>query len=417
MRITVPSFTSLLLLAACGGGNNATPDATPDTPPDMPPDMPPANVVTVDLFDAPPIFIAYREGTGPWQMPTETSNGYEMRVNSQYELVSVCGDATNGFDIGIEAATVAEIGNETFVPCFAPVSGSGDPPVSVKGTMVQPGAVVTEIFNQATSTTPNWSFELFVDAGIKDFVASGNGRVVVRRGIDASKATTLAKLDVVADPTSVALSDLALTVNNVLTGDSLKTRTRLTTRNFTLANIANLTGTTAKLAPDTLLETNERQNITVTATNGDAFRSVFFRHSATSPTTFDLPAPLAGVAFAAQSASWTSAPAGDVELDIETATTFTHIFATQGFVGTATTVTETTDIPGFQDEWKPTAPDFRELIVFETAANGVSRDAGVAQDLSTKRSAHTGYLRRSSSQPCRSARQCNLMSLRGSLAP
>ena len=382
MRITVPSFTSLLLFAgACGGGGgSATPDATPDTPPDMPPDMPPANVVTVDLFDAPPIFIAYREGTGPWQMPTETSNGYEMRVNSQYELVSVCGDATNGFDIGIEAATIAEIGNETFVPCFAPVSGSGDPPVSVKGTMVQPGSVATEVFNEVKSTTPNWSFELLVDPGVKDFVASGNNRVVVRRGIDASKATTLAKIDVVADPTSVALSDLALTVNGVLAGDTVSNRTRLTTRNFTLANISRAGGTTVKLAPDTLLQTNERQNITVNVDNGDAFRAVFFRHSATSPTTFDLLPPVAGVTFAAQSATWTSLPPGDVELDIEGATTFTHIFATKGFVGTATTLTETTDIPGFQDEWKPTNPDFRDLLVFDNG-NGFSRESGIQEVL------------------------------------
>jgi hypothetical protein len=305
------------------------------------------------------------------------------------------------------------------VPCFGATAGTRTP-VSVKGTMVQPGSVTTEVFNQATSTTPNWSFELFVDAGLKDFVASGNNRVVVRRGIDASKATTLAKLDVVADPTSVALSDLALTVNGVLAGDTVSSRTRLTTRNFTLANIARQNGATTKLAPDSLLETNERQNITVNVDNGDAFRAVFFRHSATSPTTFDLPPPVAGVTFAAQSASWTSLPPGDVELDIEGATTFTHIFATQGFVGTATQLAETTDIPGFQDEWKPTNPDFRDLVVFETDSNGVTRESGFQQVLDPAlagRSARTDSLRRSSSQPCRSAPQCNLMSLRGSRQP
>jgi len=379
MRTTVHAL--VVLLAACSGGNkNAPSDATPDTPPDMPPDSPPPNVVQVDLFDVPPIFIAYREGNGPWLVPEATSNGYEMRIDKQYELVSVCGDATNGFDIGIEAATFAEIGGETFVPCFSTTPFAREP-VSVKGTMVQPGTVTVDIFNLASSTTPNWSFELFAEAGTKDFVAAGtNNRVVVLRDVDAQAATTLPKIDVVNDPTSVALGNLALTVNGILAGDTISTRTRLTTKNFTFANISRVTNTTAKIAPDSFLQNGDRQNITVSAINGDSFRSVFFRHSATSPTTLDLLAPLGGVTFADQSATWTDAPTGDIELDIETATTFTHMFATRGFIGSAKQIVETTDIPGFQPEWKPTNPDFRALEVFDFVG-AVNRISEISQVL------------------------------------
>ena len=155
MRTTVRSF--VVVLAACGGGgggNTTPPDATPDTPPDMPPDMQPLNDVQIELFDAPPIFIMYREGTGAWRVPEESSTGYVMHIDKQWEIVSVCGDADNGFDVGVEVATFAEFGDFTFVPCFSTAFRPGTP-VSLKGTMVQAGSVTTDVFNSRTSTTAN----------------------------------------------------------------------------------------------------------------------------------------------------------------------------------------------------------------------------------------------------------------------
>jgi hypothetical protein len=379
MRTSVRLLVALL--AACGGGGNTTPpDATPDTaPPDMPPDVQPPNSVQVELFDTPPIFIMYREGTGAWRVPEETSTGYVMHIDKQWELVSVCGDATNGFDVGVEVATFAELGDFTFVPCFSTAFRRGTP-VSLKGTMVQPGSVTTGIFNAKTSTTPNWSFDLSVDPGTLDLVASGNNRVVVRRDLDIQKATTLAKLDVVTDPTAVALGDLKLTVKGIAAGEAISTRTRLTTKNLTFANIARITSTTGKIAPDSLLQAGERQNITFSATSAEGFRSVFFRHTATSPTSFELLAPVTGVTFAELGASWPALPAGDVEVDIGAGANFLHVFATAGAIGTAKQLTLATDIPGFLPEWKPTTPDFRQLIVTDFGT-GVGRSSGISEVL------------------------------------
>src|SRR5688500_14028032 len=94
----------LLLVVGCSGGDGTQPVIEPEPDASVAtPDSATLDVVTVVTFGDQPVFIKYRNGDGPWQTPTESSDGYELLVTDRYELVTVCGSDELGFDVGIEA--------------------------------------------------------------------------------------------------------------------------------------------------------------------------------------------------------------------------------------------------------------------------------------------------------------------------
>ncbi len=370
---------SVLHLVACSGGSDKKdpiliPDSgTVDVLPDS--DSQPPNVVSVDTFGEMPAFIRYRNGSGPWLEPTASGSGYEFRIDDRYELVAVCGDATVGYDVGFEAATYEEFGGETFLPCF----GTGTPTTTtthaVTGTMVQAGKVMVGNAND-DSTTPNWSFALDVEDGVQDVLAIGSGRMRLQRAVLIDKPTALPAIDVVQS--GVALDTRTLTINNMATGDTARTRTYfLTQRAFFV--IEDAAGQTARVAPAAQVIANDVQFVEFSASNGTYRRTALKRHTAAAPvSTFTLLPRLENTQLANGTATWTSIPDGGRELLIYSGETAIHRFASPGFLGTATSLAIDTEIPGFMPEWKVGSVDYASFEV-NTSAGGVSLRSSIEQ--------------------------------------
>jgi len=381
-NVTPRQIIILALLTACHGSDLPNIEPQPDAQPDSPPDAtPPAlNIVSVETFGEAPLFVMYRDGTGPWHAPVDTGKSLELSIHDKYELVAVCGDAVNGFDTGFEASTFDESGGATFLPCFG-FFDEGGQTVVASGTMKQPGTVAMG-FTSDTSTTANWTFQLDVFPGLQDLVAVGDGRMLIRRDLDIAAAITLPGIDVVAD--GVALQSVPLQLTGTLTDDDvISTRVTLLTGNGFLA-LDPVTGTTAKVAPATLLAATDRQFLSVNVAAGPLSRRAFMRYTDGSPTTIPLLPRLAGIVFGPNRVTWSTVPEGDVELFIASGATALHGAATKGWLGTATElVLDTTEIPGFLPEWRPGAVDFRSFDVSQFT-DGVSLSTGIEDSPSGK---------------------------------
>ncbi len=363
--VTPRHIVILVLLVACGGSTQSNtepqPDAQPDARPDAPPDSSPLgpNAVSVETFGEVPLLVMYRDGTGPWQAPTGTGQSLELRVHDRYELVAVCGDAANGFDTGIEASTFDESGGSTYLPCFGVIDGGG-PTVVASGTMTQPGTVAMG-GDSKTSTAANWTFQLAVTPGLKDLLATGSGRMLIRRNLDVAAAITLPRIDVVAD--GAALQSVPFQLTGVQTDDVISTRTQMMTGNG-FFRLASAPGTAASVAPASLLAAADRQFVIINAMAGPVFRYASMRYTAASTTMIPMMPRLANVVFGANGVTWSTVPDGEVELFLASGLTALHGTATQGWLGTTTElVLDTTAIPGFLPEWRPGAIDYRRFGV------------------------------------------------------
>lgn len=347
----MPTLRTTLVIAMCSacGGGGSDPVVLPDAPVSTV-DAAPPNAIEIRNFGDAPVFISYRTDGGAWQVPDQISTSYEMRVHDTFELVAVCGNATTGYEVAFEAGTFQETGATMYMPCF----GNGPSPgaVTVSGTMVQPGTVT--MVDTATSDTADWSFALDVPTGTHTLVAAGAGRVVLRRGVAIAGPTTVPAIDVAA--AGVALSPLPLTLTGALPDDTVTTESMLATQTQ-IATIAREDGTTAQLVPAAELVASDRHYSLVMASAPTRQRYVFVNHGASSSTSFTLLPPLEGIAFADRGASWTTIPAGEVYVSYFAATRFVHFRASQGWIGTKTTLAIDTDIPGFRAEWQPGAGD------------------------------------------------------------
>lgn len=361
-----------LAIAGCGDSRSvpATDAPSPLPTSDAPPDARPPNVVTIETFET-LAFMRYRTGSGPWQEPVDTGKAFEMYVDADYELVAVCGDATRGFDVGIEASTFEESGDATFQPCFSPASISD--PVTVTGTMVQPGRISFD--DVATSTTPNWRFALELEPGAHDLVAVGAEHVLIRRGIEISAATTIPAIDTVADGAEVLT--LPIVVNGLVGDDATRTRTFLFAGS-SFEVLSDAPGTTAQLAPPALVGVDDLQFVLVEASAPPRRRMAVIQDAGGTPLEITLLPPLDDVQLGAHSATWSTIPQGDVELYLASASTAVHTTATSGWLGTRTAIAIDTDIPGFDPAWTVPAPELKSFQVIASAGE-VSYRTGIEE--------------------------------------
>lgn len=383
---------ALVLLAACGDdGPTNTIDVTPDAPT---PDTlePEPHVVTVEQFGSIPIFIMYREGPGAWQVPDATSDGYTLRVREAYELVTVCGDASLGFDVGFEASTYEESNGRTIVPCYMPT----DPlpqTFAVTGTMVQPGEVLMG-YAEAKSTTANWSFALQLPQGSYPLIAVSSDRMEIRRNQNVNGATTLPAIDVVAD--GEQMPSTTVMAAGTQRDETVSTRIgiRIGSGGFRILDAT--PGNVVRVAPSTLLEPGDRQYVWLDAVAGTSFRSGFAQYQRGDTLAFMLPPRVSGVQFGTTSASWSSPlPAGQVSLYMYAGPTSWHGTMTPGLAASRTTLAlDTADIQGWKAEWNLGAVEYREFSVHDDDGS-VSLTTGVSEVLLMSRAPRRGELPRS----------------------
>ena len=362
MKLSRLSIT-VTLLAGCGSSNHHQPDSPPH--PDAAPDSPPANVVTVtNSFDETPVFIAYRNGNGPWQSIDVATLPWELHVDDAFTLVAVCGDATNGFDVAYQGQTFSGDGAIVDLPCFG--FGAASTSVDVTGTMAQPGQVGMGLVTDSNAMA-NWAFTLPVVTGMHDLIAMSDTRVLIRRDQNITAATALPKVDV--NTAGSALVSVPLTVGPADADETVSTRiTWVTANDFAL--LPAVPGTTAKVVPDALIQATDFHRLRIAANSPTTFRSASERYMTGSPTTFSLPQRLSNVTVAADHATWTGTlPTGSLEFFTEsfTDTTFNdaHISATPSWLGSQTTLAIDFNIPDFRPEWKVdfATADFADLDI------------------------------------------------------
>lgn len=341
----------VLLVAACGGGNDdhhmviLEPDAAPDTPVDTPPRQPIA--MELDVYGTPAL-VAYRDGAGAWQTPSDDGQGrYTLMVTDDYEVVVACADAS-----GSQATLLAATVDDPSQYAFCSGSSGTATTVAVTGQMVQPGTVF--MGDQATGSAANWSFTLNVDARLHDLIAvDDTHHMAIQRGIDITGATTLDPIDLAG---ADAMSPITLTLGGVGAGDMLYTGLDLLTAN----DFATFQSTTASLyvPPASLLGSSDYELLFAEAYDATSYRYVNSRFTGTE-TSFTLPDPLTGIAFGKARASWSALPAmydgaelmidqgsGQVLVEQVVRATRRWIDATH-----ATTLTFDAQPPGFQDAW------------------------------------------------------------------
>ncbi len=247
-----------LFLAGCAAS------APPQAPPTAGTVDDSSGAVHLTVLDGPPVFIAYRDGDGPWQTPVRDSAGdFALHVRADYRWVVVC---TGGamFDSELGAATVAD-GATVTVTCGEPPHAPGPARIAVSGQMQQPGWVFLD--SSSYSARPSWSFELSAEPGLHDLVAYDDTTVAVRRDQDITDATSLA-IDL--DREGTTGEPTALTFDNA--GDDVVGAfiewhlAHDTVPVFSLA-------TTVLVPPPSLVSPDDREELEVTTFAGTSARS------------------------------------------------------------------------------------------------------------------------------------------------
>lgn len=247
-------LASVLFLCAC-----VDPDPNDPGPwPGPDPNDPEAATISV-VFDTPPEMVMVREGAnGAWRAATPlTYTTFEAKVRQPYTIMGVCLEGTASL-VTLDARSLEDtrLVNISCRYTFAV------PPHRVSGSMVQPGVVV---FNggRKISTTPNWSFEYQVEPGIYDLVASDSERVAVQRYITVNGDTKL-PVPVNLEQQGTPLVSSPFTVTNPIAGDTRHVGVFLTTpflspqAQIYLGELA-----TAKVAPESVIFTREKQEVSV----------------------------------------------------------------------------------------------------------------------------------------------------------
>jgi hypothetical protein len=215
-------------------------------------------------------------------------------------------------------------------------------------------------FTRDSSSLANWSFDLVAEPGPQALVAVSAGHVLVRRGLEIDTPTELPVVDTVADGS--ALESVPLTVNGVAADDDVSSHV-LMLIGGAFAFSQTVTGTTAKVAPAALFTGNDRQFLSLTASNGNLARRAFTQFDSTTDTTIAMLPRLESVVFTPTGADWTAVPDGDVQLSMYSGLSGMHATATKGWLETQTELAFDTDIPGFLPEWKLGTVDFQSFQV------------------------------------------------------
>ncbi|HWO23951.1 MAG TPA: hypothetical protein VNO30_34650 [Kofleriaceae bacterium] len=334
------SLCSLATAAACADG----------------PSGPPAKI-TVSTTRTPEL-IAFRDGPdADWHVPAATAPGtYELEVHGPYVVTVVCDD---GRRVGTrQIARTPDDERELAMPCGQALTN----PVTVTGTMVQPGAVALGR-QQAMSSSPGWQIRLTTTAAPAphDLIATSGDRIAIRR--DQVFATDTADLAIDLTQEGAALERVAFTAPDAGAAEDVHVLVELETATTLAGMVYSGAPAGAKVAPAAVLRETDRQRVSLFAVAGDAYRFTGRLHRAGAPTAFALPAPLAaelGSAGGAVTASWRALPAHDrlvLSAFGGTATSpsrYHELEESQRFLA-ATGETEAaleSDLPGYLPAWR-----------------------------------------------------------------
>ena len=371
---------SIAVLSACGGDDHqqhhsvlvdgsTPPDASHDAAAQTGPHQ-----IKLDFFGTPDL-IVYRDGTGPWLVPTAVTGGYELHVTEDYQVVAACSvPSIAGNEDSEQLNATAEDGAAQFMFCGG---GSSSAPTTfaVTGQMLQPGSV--QMSDTATGTTSPWSFSLDVSAGTHDLFAIGATNMLIRRDLALNAATAIADVDVATDGTPYA--NVAATVVGAGQTESVEIQSELFSANG-YATLSDTADRTIKYAPAALLVASDEAqvNVRVLDTAMTVERQVYAFNA--SPTTFTLMPVLTGVTFgtaAPVAATWGTLPAYTMlEMftlgGIEASFYEQNVIATQQWIAKtgATSLAFENGATGYNPAWNvPTAGAFAQFTVTSQALN------------------------------------------------
>jgi len=355
----------VLVLAACSNDSHHMTTVGIDAPGmgsgsahiDAPPQQGGPNVVNLQLFGDPDL-IEYRDGTGPWIVPSLVGQNYELHVTDDYQVVVACsstGLASNEDSEQLNA-TVGD-GPSQFMFCQSGSSGTAPTTFAVTGQMQQAGTVIVGGVTK-NSNTAAWSFSLDVPMGTHDLVAFDAAHMQITRDIAVNAAVAVPTIDLAANGTPATRATLMFT--GLGTGDTVQTQSVLYTQNDYVL-LSQTTNSTAELAPDGLLQQTDFTELDANVTNMTAgtYRSV--RSYTNATTSFTLPPVLTGVTFGTTTpvtAQWGTLPtASTVLLQAYAATTtnFTiqSVTATQAWLtkAGATSLAFASDAANYNPAW------------------------------------------------------------------
>lgn len=377
LLVSIPLLTARLV--TCDGGGSLPP------PDGAPPDTAPPAGATIHLTAlTPPGLVLFRDGvTADWQPATMiTPTTFEAMVTGPYVVAVGCDEDFGS--VSRQFARTPDDSHDLDLLCGAAVGTS-----KVTGTMAQPGQIAFGPFGESFGGTMPWSFEFDVSDGDYALFAATDDQIAVRRHVAVHGDTVITPdVDVAAE--GVALAPTAFTAPNATATETLSASVLAGPSDPTTDSIELYQGNiaTAKVAPQSVLTTDDLQTVSIEATDQDMHRALQRPFGVGDDTAFTLPDRLGAVQWAIDNGqlgvSWADTRPGD-DLFANTAgfgsddphhlRAYT-LSATESFL-VATKIMRlsfATDLPGYQDRWKIDFQSrYNRRIVFGSSANHVDR--------------------------------------------
>lgn len=388
-------IASLSLLSSALGGclMASTDDDSPILEPD---DQALIGVpVTIEANTALQLVLTREGRQGAWrQVQSLGQNRYQARVRGPYTVLTVC--MWGGSPVTFLTSRSLSDPRTVEIHCAFP-----DTPLTVSGSMVQPGRVtVGESF--WPSTTSNWTFDIAAAAGTYDIIAAGADRVVARRAVEVSGSRTIAPFNMLEEGTLLAGSNFSVT--NPIAGDFVDAVSWMVTPRQRQAQLYRGPLTPVRVAPTSFLAAGEHQEVSVRSSSNT--EAGFLLHSVRRP--FRLGDPTAVTLWKPFTAFGTAIDAsGDVigtwsgnePVDLVTVHAADEAGRYIDHEASARYLRETgsksltleTDAPGYQDAWRldPTLQNDRTIFTrrdsvggafqFDQSFEGEAGTAGVAR--------------------------------------
>lgn len=356
-------------------------------PGDSPPDAGPATTIHISAIVAPAL-VTFRDGIdAAWQPAiAKTPTTFEIEVHGAYLLTVVCND--NGGLVTTQTGQTPDEPQDLGSVCGRPEGAH-----RVTGHMAQPGTVA---FGPSVhgSAPAEWDFAFSVPDGTYDLLAAAGERVAIRRGIAvrADLAVTPA-LDLAQQGTP--LVDVAFSAANATAGEALMAVVLLGTH--TTAPLALYVGpnTSAKAAPEAALVATDDQTVSMRATSGTALRALRRPFRVGGDPSFLLPPPMGAVQWAVEQGQLSvTLPARQPHdylfavaagAGADSMTSVTHVLSLSAPYLEATGLrqaTHTTDIPGYQPDWRiDFARPYSRFAEFEHIAGGAITTTSVTEQV------------------------------------
>lgn len=237
-----------LALGACFSDSTYQGDEQDDGPPALPPRFAQLH------FDSEPALVAVYDSSGQWRALAGTNLTYGILLvsgQSRYTALAVCVAGAQ-----VRTLIVSDDRTELAMSC-------GRPPLTVSGSMAQPGTV-TLGERSASSTTPSWSFQLPARRSLPVLVASDGERVMVQRNLTVFEDLTLPPIDLSVAHALIA-HPFPLTVSDLATGERLTATTRLVTAKLPDGALLYGGALPAKIAPAAALIAGEHHRVELRA--------------------------------------------------------------------------------------------------------------------------------------------------------